>query len=119
MAIYYSGFVLICSYASDSVGCVNINHFPWRVCKSIDLNPKYMEQFVKILSSIVCEVIGSSIWEALVPSNIKIRPVWWPTHSFILRTFVASYYVPGSRGIWMTKTIPVPELTIQGEVTDK
>lgn len=55
----------------DSVGSVNINHFPWRVCKSIDLNPKYMEQFVKILTSIVCRVIGLSIWEAIRPQHHK------------------------------------------------
>lgn len=73
----------------DSVGSVNINHFPWRVFKFIFLNPKYMEQFVKILTSILCQVIGFSrirgllIWEAISPQDCNNKDSVVVADSFI------------------------------------
>lgn len=53
LVIYYSlySFVLMLLY---SIGFVTINHFSYVVCKVIDLRPEYMEQFAKILTSILC-----------------------------------------------------------------
>lgn len=59
----------------DSIGSVNINHFLCGVCKVIDLSPGYMEQFAKLLTSILYKVIASDrirklfIWEAINPQD--------------------------------------------------
>lgn len=120
----YSRAILVVLYSFilmllDSIGSVNINHFPCGVCKFIDLNPEYVEQFAKILTSILCKVVAFNrigellIWEVVNPQHHR-KKAFMVADSFIYpaNIYIASCYVPDSRDIKMTTTRSVPELAV-------
>lgn len=102
-----------------SIESVNINHVPRGVCKFIDLNPKYMEQFARLLASILCKVIAFSrirklSGKPLILSMIETRPIWWLTCLFTLQIYIPSHYVQDNRDIKVMKTSPYLELPVWG-----
>ena len=83
-----------------------------------------MEQFVKILTSILCQVIGFSrirgllIWEAISPQDCNNKDSVVVADSFIYPAHIYCILLCAryQRYIRMTKTWALPELTGQGGV---